>query len=145
MTKSWIKPLFTVAGLYDGLLAIAFLLFTTPLFQWFGVPLPNHLGYVKFPALLLLIFAGMFFQIASDPVKHRGLIMYGICLKVAYIGTVFWYELTQGIPAMWLPWAWADLVFLVLFVIAWRSTGTPAEAEATATTEAVSESTARTA
>lgn len=123
MTKSWIKPLFVVAGLYDGLLALAFLLFTTPLFQWYEVTLPNHLGYVKFPALLLLIFAGMFFRIASDPATYRELMVYGICLKVAYSGTVFWYELTEGIPDMWIPWAWADLVFLVLFVAAWRRTG----------------------
>jgi hypothetical protein len=29
---------------------------------------------------------------------------------------VFWYEITTGVPDMWIPWAWADLVFLVLFM-----------------------------
>ena len=120
--KSWIKPLFIIAGLYDAVLAIAFLCFAGPLFKWFGVTPPNHLGYVKFPALLLLIFAAMFFRIAGNAVKNRDLIPYGIALKIAYCGTAFWYQLTQGIPSMWIPWAWADLAFLVLFVIAWKST-----------------------
>jgi hypothetical protein len=123
MNKNWIKPLFIFAGLYDGVLGIAFLFFSNAIFQGFGVTPPNHPGYVQFPALLLLIFAAMFFRIAADPLKNRNLILYGVGLKIAYSGTAFWYQLTQGIPSMWIPWAWADLVFLILFLIAWKSTG----------------------
>lgn len=126
MNKNWIKPLFVVAGLYDGILGIAFLFFPNALFQCFGVEPPNHPGYVQFPALLLLIFAAMFFQIAGDAQKNRGLILYGVGLKIAYSGTVFWYQITQGIPSMWIPWAWADVAFLILFLIAWKSIGSSA-------------------
>jgi hypothetical protein len=122
MNKNWIKPLFVIAGLYDGILGIAFLFFSSALFQRFGVEPPNHPGYVQFPALILLIFAAMFFRIAADPQKNRNLIPYGIALKIAYSGTVFWYQLTQGIPFMWIPWAWADVVFLILFLLAYKST-----------------------
>jgi len=121
MDKDWIRPLFILAGLYDGILAVAFLFFAGSIFQWFGVEAPNHPAYVKFPALLLLIFAAMFFRIASDPVKNRELILYGVGLKAAYSGTAFWYQITQGMPFMWIPWAWADVVFLVLFLLAWKS------------------------
>jgi hypothetical protein len=121
MKTVWIKPLFIFAGLYDAILAIAFLFWAGAIFQWYGVPPPNHLAYVKFPALLLLIFAAMFFRIASDPIKNRHLIAYGIALKMAYCGTVFWYHFTEGVPSMWIPWAWADLAFLVLFLIAGKS------------------------
>jgi len=121
MDKTWIRPLFILAGLYDGVLAVAFLFFASSIFQWFGVEAPNHPAYVKFPALLLLIFAALFFRVASDPVKNRELILYGVGLKVAYSGTAFWYQITQGIPFMWIPWAWADLVFLGLFLLAWTS------------------------
>jgi len=121
MDKDWIRPLFILAGLYDGILAVAFLFFASSIFQWFGVEAPNHPAYVKFPALLLLIFAAMFFRIASDPVKNRELILYGVGLKAAYSGTAFWYQITQGMPFMWIPWAWADVVFLVLFLLAWKS------------------------
>ena len=123
MTASWIKPFFIVSGLYDGILGIAFLFFTDAIFQAFSVTPPNHMAYVQFPALLLVIFGAMFFAIAANPVKNRDLIWYGVALKVAYSGTAFFYQLTSGVPAMWLPFAWADLVFLALFVVAWRSIG----------------------
>ncbi len=128
MNTKWVRTLFIIAGLYDGLLAAAFLLFGSAIFHWFDVTPPNHLAYVKFPALLLLIFAAMFFRIASDPLKNRELILYGVALKVAYSGTAFWYQMTQGIPFMWVPWAWADLVFLVLFLVAWKRTVPAADA-----------------
>ncbi len=120
MDKNWIRPLFIIAGFYDGVLAVAFLFFAGSIFQWFGVEAPNHPAYVKFPALLLLIFAIMFFRIAGAPAKHRELILYGVGLKAAYSGTAFWYQMTQSIPFMWIPWAWADLVFLALFLLAWK-------------------------
>lgn len=129
MDKDWIRRLFILAGFYDGILAVAFLFFAGSIFQWFGVEAPNHPSYVKFPALLLLIFAAMFFRVASDPVKNRDLILYGVGLKVAYSGTAFWYQITQGIPFMWIPWAWADLVFLALFLLAWKSLAPVAGAE----------------
>jgi hypothetical protein len=123
MKTNWIRPFFVVAGLYDAILGLAFLLFARQLYEVFGVTPPNHYGYVQFPALLLLVFAAMFFRIAADPVRWRVMMPYGMGLKVAYCGTVFWYGATTGIPTMWLPWAWADLVFLILFVVAWLMTG----------------------
>jgi hypothetical protein len=123
----WLKPLFVIAGLYDGILGLAFLFFAMPLYEVFGVTPPNHVGYVQFPALLLLIFAAIFFRIASDPVRNRSLIVYGIALKVSYSGLVFWHEVTAGIPSMWIPWAWVDLGFLILFIVALRQTRRPGQ------------------
>lgn len=123
MRGSWIRPFFVAAGVYDGILGIAFLFFAPALFQHFGVTPPNHFGYVQFPALLLIVFAVMFFAIAADPAKNRDLIWYGVGLKAAYSGSVFFYQVTEGIPSMWIPWAWADLAFLVLFVVAWSQLG----------------------
>ena len=129
MNGKWIKPLFVIAGLYDGIVGLAFLFFAMPLYELFGVTPPNHVGYVQFPALLLLIFAAMFFRIASDPPKNRSLIVYGIALKVSYSGLVFWHEVTAGVPSMWIPWAWLDLGFLILFIMAWRKIDRPARLE----------------
>ena len=124
MNAKWIKPLFVVAGLYDGLLAIGFLFFAGAIFQGAGVEPPNHPAYIQFPALLLLIFSAIFFRIARDPMGNRSLIFYGVALKVSYIGTVFWYHFAgSGIPSMWVVWAWADIAFLVLFLVAWKSLG----------------------
>jgi len=84
---------------------------------------PNHPGYVQFPALLLVVFGLMFLAVAADPVRNRNLIPYGILLKAAYCGTVFWYWASTGIPDMWKPFAWCDLAFGLLFAFAWVSLG----------------------
>lgn len=123
MNGKWIKILFLVAALYDGILGVAFIVAPGAIFAMYGVEPPNHMAYVQFPAFLLIIFAVMFYRVAMDPVANRDLILYGCGLKVAYSGLAFWYELTTGIPSMWIPWAWADLVFLVLFVASWRGLG----------------------
>jgi hypothetical protein len=120
MSTNWRKWLFYVAALYDGILGVAFVFFWPLVFRLFDVTPPNHGGYVQFPAFLLIIFGAMFLRIAQDPLAHRELIPYGIGLKVAYSGLVFWYQLTEGVPFMWIPFAWADLVFLLFFVLAWR-------------------------
>lgn len=125
MTPAWIRGVFLLSGLYDGVLGIAFLGWGPRLFEAFRVPPPNHFGYVHFPALLLLVFGCMFLRIAGDPLRFRELMPYGIGLKAAYSGVVFYHSLTGGIPAIWVPFAWADLVFLVLFVLAWRTTPEP--------------------
>lgn len=113
--------LFLLAALYDGVLGLLFLIAPAWAFEVAEVTPPNHMGYVRFPAALLLVFAAMFLGIARQPRARAGLIPYGIGLKLSYVGVVFGYELSQGIPAMWLPFAWADLVFLVLFAWAWTS------------------------
>ena len=120
MAERWIRVLFLAAALYDCLLGLAVLLFPIQIFAYFQVPLPNHMAYLRFPALLLLVFAAMFFRIAQDPVGRRELILYGCGLKLSYCAVVFWYHVRYGVPTMWLPWAWADVLFLVLFVVALR-------------------------
>jgi hypothetical protein len=120
MNGGWRKWLFLVAALYDGVLGIAFLFFWPLVFELFGVTPPNHGGYVQFPSCLLILFGFLFLRIARDPVGQRDLIPFGMGLKAAYSGLVFWYQITTGVPAMWVPWAWLDLVFLAAFFVAWR-------------------------
>ncbi len=117
-SPKWIKPLFTVAGLYDGILGALFLIVPTQLFDAMNVTSPNHIGYVQFPAFLLIIFAVMFFNIAKDPAANRSLILYGILLKISYCAIVFVYTIVGQMPWMWIPFAYCDLAFLVAFIIA---------------------------
>ena len=114
-----VSTLFAIAGLYDGVLGAVFLVAPEAVFNRFGVPPPNHFGYVQFPAALLVVFGIMFFAIAARPRANRNLIPYGILLKASYCGLVFGYWFTQGLPDMWKPFAVADLVFGALFVWAW--------------------------
>jgi hypothetical protein len=121
MTGGWRRGVFYVAAAYDGILGVLFLIAWSQIYALFGVTPPNHPGYVQFPALLLSLFGLLFLRIARDPVGNRDLIVYGIGLKGAYSGLVFWHQLTAGVPFMWIPWAWVDLVFLIVFVLARRS------------------------
>jgi hypothetical protein len=110
-----ISLLFAVAALYDGALGLIALFAGVQLFQWFGVTPPNHWGYVQFPGALLVVFAIMFVAIATNPAKNRGLIPYGMLLKVSYCGVVFFHWFTAGLPNMWKPFAICDAIFFVLF------------------------------
>ncbi len=114
-----ISALFYVAAAYDGILGVAFLFLAGRVFELFGVTPPNHLGYVQFPAALLIVFGLMFLAVARNPVGNRGLIPYGILLKVSYCGVVFWHWFTAGIPFMWKPFAVLDLLFGILFCVAY--------------------------
>ena len=114
----WIKPLFVVSGLYDGILGILFLAIPYQLFSITNIAPPNHIGYIQFPALLLIIFGIMFLNISKDPVANRNLILYGILLKIAYCGVVFYNWIQINIPMMWVIFGFFDLIFLGLFIIA---------------------------
>ena len=115
-----ISLLFAIAAAYDGVLGAAFLIDPIAIFKWFDVTPPNHLGYVQFPAMLLLVFAAMFAVIACKPVANRNLIPYGIGLKLAYCIAVFGHWMANSVPMMWKPFAVIDAIFIVLFVWAYK-------------------------
>ncbi|MCK5306142.1 MAG: hypothetical protein KAJ66_03330 [Candidatus Omnitrophica bacterium] len=119
--QKWIKPFFIIAGLYDGILGIIFLIVPLELFKTAAIAPPNHIGYVQFPALLLIVIAVMFFNIAKDPIANRNLILYGILVKISYCLVVFPHWLTGNIPSIWIPFAFFDLGFLVMFFIAGKT------------------------
>ena len=89
--------------------------------QWFlwvvvGFQVALGLG-LRLGLALSLGLAGSF-----DGAAHHGwrdLILFGALLKVSFCGTAFAHWVIAGIPAMWKPWAIADLVFLILFLWAW--------------------------
>jgi len=129
MKTKWIKPFFMIAALYDGVLGLAFILTPAAIFNMYAVEPPNHMAYVQFPAMLLILFAIMFYRVAMDPVRFREYILFGCGLKISYCSLALVYGITSGIPPMWIPWAWADLAFLVLFVVSWKALGTEGQAE----------------
>lgn len=118
----WIKPLFVVVGLYDGVLGILFLAIPFQLFKLFNVTPPNHIGYVQFPAMLLIVFAIMFFNVAIDPASNRNLIFYGILLKFAYCSIILYYWFLHQMPYMWVPFAYFDLACMIAFIFAYKVT-----------------------
>ena len=71
MSNAMAKLLFLVAGLYDLLIGLAFLLAGPQLLDAAGVPHPNHWGYLQFAACELIIFGLMFLSISRDPAAQR--------------------------------------------------------------------------
>lgn len=119
----WVSVLFYIASAYDGVLGLIFLLLPLPLYEWYQITPPNHLGYVQFPAALLVVFGLMFLSIARNPARNRNLIPYGILLKVSYCAVVFGYWVSQGIPDLWKPFAIADACFILAFLWAYVQLG----------------------
>ena len=122
MKRPWIPLVFWASAVYDIVLGVAFLFAAKTVFERYGVPMPNHVGYVHFPAIILIVFGVMFARIAMNPVRLRECMWYGVGLKVAYAGTVLYHHATTGVPSMWLPFAYIDLLFIVLFIAAWSKT-----------------------
>ena len=120
MKLAHVRLLFTVAGLYDFIIGLVFLLFGPQLFNAAGVPQPNHWAYIYFGALLLVTFGIMFFTVANDPVANRNLIPFGMLLKLSYTGLVTYYWVTTDCPLLFKPFAIIDAVMLVLFFLAYR-------------------------
>ena len=126
--RPWIRPLFVVAGISDLVLGIPYLFLYRTVFGWFNVLLPNHPGYVQLNALFVTIFGIGFLLVAQDPSRNRDIIRLGVLLKLAYSGIVLIYAAMGNMPAMWIPWAICDLVFVVLFFMALRAIPAPARA-----------------
>ena len=121
MGKSWVKPLFLIAALYDFVLGVVFLLWFKSIYTYFGVTLPNHDGYIQFAAGVVMAFGVGFWFVAQAPERNRDIIKMGVLLKLAYSGTVLGHYFLGSIPGVWVPFAWLDLVFLVLFIAALRT------------------------
>ncbi|HEX4308425.1 MAG TPA: hypothetical protein VHZ25_00285 [Acidobacteriaceae bacterium] len=121
MAILWVRIVLILCGIFDGLVGTIFAIAPATMFRLFTVAPPNHYGYVQFPALLLIIFAVIFFRAAADPIGRRDTILYGVALKASYSGLVFWYQLHGGVPSLWIPWAWTDAVCLVLLLLGWFS------------------------
>jgi len=126
MKREWIRPLFVVAGIYDLVLGLVYLLAYQPVYVRFGVDLPNHPGYVQLNAIFVVIFGLGFLLVAQAPERNRDIIKLGVLLKLAYSGLVLTYYFMGNMPAMWVPFAVIDLLFMLTFLAALRALPAPA-------------------
>ena len=116
MKVKTIKLLFIISALYDFILGVIFLVGFRKIYNYFNIALPNHDGYVQFGAALVAIFGVGFWFVAQDPQRNRDIIKMGILLKVSYSGVAFYHAALGNLPGIWLPFAWLDIIFLVLFI-----------------------------
>ncbi len=121
MNAKWIRPFFVVAAIYDVVLGVTALLFFKPIYNWLNVTLPNHDGYVQWGAAVVTIFGIGFWLVSRDPARNRDIIKMGILFKLAYAATVLGHYFWGSVPAVWVPFAWLDLGFLIMFIVALRA------------------------
>lgn len=123
MSLKTIRNLFIAAAFYDVILGVVFLVAFKQIYAYFNIALPNHDGYVQFAACLVTIFGIGFWFVAQDPERNRNIIIMGILLKLSYSGVVFFHYVVGNLPPIWIPFAWFDTIFFVLFIIALKSLG----------------------
>ncbi len=111
-----VRVLYLIAGLYDGLLGLLFLVAGPEIYDRAAITPPNHWGYIHFAAGILVIFGWMFLTIAQRPVENRNLVTYGVLLKVCYVLTVCWHWYAGGIPDLWKYFAVFDTAFALAFI-----------------------------
>ena len=116
-----ISALFYFSSAYDLVLGAVFLAVAPWFFRVFAVDPPNHWGYIHFPAMLLILFGIMFYQIAETPTANRNLIPYGILLKASYCSVVGMHTFLSGnLPAMWKPFGIVDFFMMLGFIWAFQ-------------------------
>jgi hypothetical protein len=125
MNAPWIRPLLKLAAAYDLVLGAAALLAFRPIYERFGVTLPNHDGYVQWGAAVVMVFGIGFWLAAMNPARNRDILIMGVLFKLAFAGTVLGHHFLGSVPMIWVPFAWADLVFALLFIAALRALPSP--------------------
>jgi len=115
-SPAWIKVTYWIAAFYDGLLGLIFLIGMGKIFAVAQVDPPNHPAYIQFPAMILIIFAYLFYNIARKPIENRNLIIYGVLIKLAYCASVIPHWVAGQMPSMWIPFAVFDFIFMLIFI-----------------------------
>jgi len=119
MSLKTIKAIFLISAWYDILLGIIFGLFFKPIYQSFGVELPNHAGYIQLSALYIFVFGIGFYLIYKNPVQNREIIILGILMKLAFFVVAIGHLVLDTIPSIHIPFAILDILFVLLFVPAY--------------------------
>ncbi len=116
------KPFFLIAGLYDVLLGLAFLVFGEQILEWVGMDLPPHIAYIQLAAVFIAVQGLSYLLVWMEPTRYLGLVMIGVVYKIAYAGLALWYLIIDELPsAFFIPWAIIDIVFLVGFLLFLRA------------------------
>lgn len=113
-TTKIVSLLFYIAAGYDFLVGAVFLFVGPMLFNVLKDIPPNHWGYIQFPALTMMIFGVMFYQIGQKPEHNKNLIPYGVMLKLSYSGVIIWHWIANhNVPFIWKLLAIVDVLFLI--------------------------------
>ncbi len=119
MGAGYFKRLYLIAALYDLILGFGFLLFYKIIYKVLGMNLPENPAYLSLCAIMIGIYGILLFMIYKNPEKSKGMIVYAILIKFAFVAVVLYYWLFVGSEYVDVPFriiAGIDLVFGLLFL-----------------------------
>ncbi|HTY13902.1 MAG TPA: hypothetical protein VMD02_06960 [Candidatus Omnitrophota bacterium] len=119
--SGWIKALFMFVGAVEFAVGGLFIFFPMQVYAWSGMARSVPPEYIQFPALLIMVFGLMMFNIASDPAKNRNLIFYCILFKAALCSVVVYNWAFGEISSLWKIFLGFDLAYLIGFILALRA------------------------
>jgi hypothetical protein len=117
------KILFSIAGIW-GVLILTPLYFIFNLIGQKDPPPITHPGFYYGFAGLGLAWQIVFFIIATDPIRFRPIILAAVVEKFSYAIAMIVLHLEGRIRPSDLTFAFADLLFGVLFIVAFMKTPT---------------------
>ena len=117
VSSGW-RTFFLVAALYDLFLGAAFVVFGESILKALGMALPPHVSYIQLAAVFTFVQGLSYWLVFRDPWGNLGLVRIGVAYKAAYSGLALYYLVLGILPSVFfIPWAVADLLFLVGFVM----------------------------
>lgn len=108
------RLLFTVAAIFNAVVAVAMLLAYDALVPWLGFP-PRPTVWIHIIALIVLVFGYAYWRIANDPSRFREYVTLGIVGKLAFVVAIYGHFLAGDATAALTTLVTADLVFAGLF------------------------------
>jgi len=117
-----IRFIFWLGAIYPAVLAAAALFFAPAALNWASLSPPHHLAYVRVLGALVLIFAIMMVDMATNPRRYRNLIAYAALLQIAICALGFYYWSRGPIAQPLQILVVVALVLLVLLLVSYVGT-----------------------
>ena len=117
--RGYYKTLYLIAAIYDWILGFGFLFFYKPLFEIFGIVIPNNPAFLSAATLFIGLLGFILFWIYRDLDNSRRLVQYAIMFKFSYISVVLFYFITRGsdfVETFFLVFVGFDMIFAILFI-----------------------------
>lgn len=116
------RTFFLVAGLYDVLLGLAFLLAGETILTAVGMKLPPHIAYIHLAAIFVAVQGLSYLLAYRDAWSNLGVIWVGVAYKASYATLAAYYLATGQLPSIFfIPWAICDVAFMVGFLVFLRA------------------------
>lgn len=112
------RKLFISAAWFNILAGLPLLVAMGPVAGLMGLQLnPTAVLFIHITAGLIVVFGGVYWMIARDPVRYRPYIPLGIILKIFFVVVVYGHWLSGSVSWPLPALAFVDVIYAVLF---WR-------------------------